>query len=427
MKPQNSSPGPRSEGGSQARGHGGAEQGLSGLKPGFELSPAPSRQAASVVEVLPMAHPAHMRSRHRVLLWSFVVLVLLPLVAVGAYLGFVAEDRYSSTAAFTVRQEEGGSATDLLGGLAQFAGTSSTADGDVLYEFIRSQVLVDLIDQKLDLRNYYAAHWETDPVFALWPDASIEDLHWFWERVVKVSYDQSTGLTELQIFAYDAEMAQTIAREIVAESQKMVNALSDAAQRDAIRYAEADLMLTQERLKTTRQALTQFRTRTQIVDLEADIQGRMGVMNTLQQQLATELVIFDETSKSARTDDPRLTKALRRIQVIRDRIAAERREFATTEVLETGEDYPTLIAEFEGLNVEREFAEIAYNAALAALDGAKANAIRQSRYLATYITPTLAEEAEYPRHFVIFGLAALFLMLSWGILALIYYSLRDRS
>ncbi len=403
-----------------------AAQGLRGPKPGFSVQPR-QNEKGGIVEVRPMAKPAQMQPRHRALLWSFVLCVIVPLIAVASYLWVIAEDRYSSTAAFTVRQEEGGSATDLLGGLAQFAGTSTSGDSDILYEFIRSQTLVSLIDQKLDLRSYYATHWNTDPVFALWPDASIEDLHWFWERIVKVSYDQSTGLIEVQTFAYDVAMAQIIASEIVAESQRMVNALSHAGQRDAIRYAEADLELTQARLKKTRQAVTEFRTRTQIIDLGADIQGRMGVMNTLQQQLATELVTFDELTKSARSTDPRLAQSLRRIQVIRDRIAEERREFATTEVLETGEDYPTLISEFEGLNVEREFAETAYNAALAALDGAKANALRQSRYLATYIVPTKAEESEYPRRFIIVGLVALFLSLSWGILVLVYYSLRDRA
>jgi len=403
-----------------------ARHGLRGPKPDFKVQ-RPGGGPAQVVEVAPMAQPAHMRSRHKAVIWSFVAFVLIPLAAVAAYLWLVAEDRYSSTAAFTVRADEGGSATDLLGGLAQFAGTSTSGDSDLLYEFIRSQALVERIDNKLDLRSYYATRWTTDPVFAIWPDATIEDMHWYWERIVKVSYDQSTGLIELQVFAYDPEMARTIAREIVDESQNMVNALSDAAQSDAIRYAEVDLELTEARLKQARQAMTRFRTRTQIVDLEADIQGRMGVMNTLQQQLATELVVFDELSKSARSDDPRLTQTLRRIEVIRERIATERREFATTEVLETGEDYPTLISEFEGLTVEREFAEAAYSAALTALDGAKANALRQSRYLATYIDPTLAEEAEYPRHFILFGLAALFLTLSWGILTLIYYSLRDRA
>ena len=358
---------------------------------------------------------------------GFAICVLVPLMLVAGYLSLVAQDQYASTAGFTVRKDEGASATDLLGGLASFTGGSAAGDGDVLYEFIRSQALVRRIDEARDLRGYYSQYWGSDPVFSLWPDASIEDLKKFWSRIVRVSYDQGSGLMEVEVLAFDPQMAQRIASDIVSESQDMVNALNEAARVDALRYADADLAQAEQRLKDIRTELTLFRTRTQIVDLNSDIQGRMGVMNQLQQQLATELVSFDETSGTTRSDDPRLVQSLRRIQVIRDRIAQERSDFATTEVSETGEDYPTLISQFEGLVVEREFAEQAYRAALTARDSAQGDAIRQSRYLAAYIEPTLAESAEYPRHFVIFGLAALILILVWGVVVLIYYSLRDRA
>ena len=374
-----------------------------------------------------MAVPATMQRRHRWVLAGFAIFVVLPLILVGLYLTMIAKDQYSSRAGFTVRQEEGAKATDLLGGLAKFAGGSASADGDVLYEFIRSQALVKRVDEARNLREYYAQNWSVDPVFSLWPDASIEDLRWFWKRIVRVSYEQSSGLIEIEVLAFDPQMAQLIASDIVRESQDMVNALNESARSDAIRYADADLAQAEGRLKEARSNLTQFRTRTQIVDLESDIQGRMGVMNNLQQQLATELVAFDQLSGTTRSDDTRITQAISRIQVIRNRIVQERRDFATTEVSETGEDYPTLISEFEGLVVEREFAEQAYRAALAARDAAQSDANRQSRYLAAYIEPTLAEDAEYPRHLVIFGLATLILVLSWGVIVLIYYSLRDRS
>ena len=77
--------------------------------------------------------------------------------------------------------------------------------------------------------------------------------------------------------------------------------------------------------------------------------------------------------------------------------------------------------------MDREFAEETYRAALTALEVARDEAARQSRYLATYITPTLAEEAEYPRRFMLSALAGLFLLLGWSIGVLIYYSIRDRK
>lgn len=383
--------------------------------------------APEVVEVRPPAGPARLRARHRGLIASLFGLVVLPLAAAALYLWLVAGDQYASTTGFTVRQEERGAASDLIGGLAQFAGAGrGRSDPEVLYEFIRSQELVETIERDIGLVAHYARRWPGDPVFALWPDASIEDLLWFWQRVVRISFDQATGLIEVQVRAFDAPTAQRIATVILAESQAMINRLNETARRDAMRYARADLDEAIARLKTAREAMTAFRVRTQIVDPDADIQGRMGVLNSLQQQLATALVEHDLLLGTTDAGDPRRRQAERRIEVIRERIAEERRLFAAENIAAVNEDYPTLLAQYESLRVDLDFAEETYRAALVALDRARSDAARQSLYLATYIRPTLADEPEYPQRAVLFGLAALFLGLAWSIMALVYYSLRDR-
>jgi capsular polysaccharide transport system permease protein len=84
-----------------------------------------------------------------------------------------------------------------------------------------------------------------------------------------------------------------------------------------------------------------------------------------------------------------------------------------------------VIGAYEELRVDLEFANTTYIQALAALSAARAEARRQSRYLAPHIQPTLAESALYPRRLLLSGLTALFLMLGWGVLMLIYYNVRD--
>jgi capsular polysaccharide transport system permease protein len=378
-----------------------------------------------VVEVRPIAQPAGMRRRHWGLVLSFVILVLLPILGSAAYLWGRAVDQYASTTGFTVRTEEGTS-NSVLDGVLQFAGSTAGSDSDILYEFIQSQELIAAVDRTVDLRAIYTRNWAEDPVFSLWPDASIEDLVWYWNRVVRISHDASTGLIELRILAFTPEEARTVARAIVDESQRMINDLNATAQQDLRRYAEDDLQEAVERLKAAREALTAFRTRTQIVDPTADLQGQMGVVNNLQQQLAEALIELDLLVGTTSPDDPRITQAQRRIDVIRDRIARERESFAVEEVGGIGADYPTLMAEYESLSVDREFAEETYRVALAALDVARDRASRQTRYLAAYIRPTLAQAPEYPQRWVLLGLIALLLVLSWSILSLVYYSIRDR-
>lgn len=377
----------------------------------------------------PVARPARIKGRHRGLIASFAVLVLLPLAAAVFYLFAVAEDQYASTTGFTVRSQESSGANDLLGGLASFAGNTTASDSDILYEFIQSKEMAAAVSKRVDLRAHYSRHWPGDWVFALWPDATLEELVWFWQRIARISYDSGSGLTEVQVTAFDPQTARAIAQAIIEESQIRINALNDQARADAMRYAEADLAEAVERLKAAREELTRFRTRTRIVDPEADIQGRMGVMNNLQQQLAEALIEYDLLAGTVAPGDVRLKQAQQQIDVIRERINIERQTFASsnTDTGGVGEDYPTLISEFERLTVDREFAEETYRAALAALEVARDDAARQSRYLATYIKPALAEEAEYPRRFVLSALAGLFLLLTWSIMVLIYYSIRDRS
>lgn len=387
-------------------------------------------QPGRLTNIRPVADEAVMRRRHWGLLVSFLLGVVLPVVVSAFYLMFVSEDQYASTVGFAVRREEGSeAAAGLIGGLAQFAGTGGNSESDILYEFIQSQEMVEAIDARLDLRKLFSAHWPDDPVFAFNPSGTVEDLVSYWQRMVRVSYDQSTRLIELRVLAFAPEDARRLAAEILSESQKKINDLNAAARQDVMRYSTADLEVALERLKASREAMTEFRTRTQIVDPQSDIQGRMGVLSTLQQQLAGALIDNDLLLlQTENADDPRVAQAQRRIDVIRERIAAERKTLATAsnEIGEVSEDYPKLIAEYESLMVDRQYAEESYRLALAAVDIARAEASRQSLYLAPFIRPTLPQTSEYPQRFVLSGFVALFLALAWAILALVYYSVRDR-
>jgi capsular polysaccharide transport system permease protein len=389
---------------------------------------AAASDAAGTAHDIQSAAPARMRPRHWGLITSFVVLVLAPFAVVTWYLWFVALDQYASVTGFTVRQEEGTNASQLIGGLAQLTGGQTGTDGEILYEFILSQSLVRNVEQSIGLSDHYGARWDADPVFGLRPDPSIEDLEAYWKRVVRVAYDPNTGLTELRVLAFTPEKAQEVATEVLRQSQDMLNALNEQAREDAMRYALADLDEAVERLKVAREALTAFRTRTQIVDPAADIQGRMGVMNNLQQQLAQAFIEYDLIRETTAASDPRVTQAARRIEVIQERIVDERESFASRSPVGAAlDDYPSLIAEFEGLVVDREFAEETYRAALAALDAARAQAQRQSRYLATYVQPNLAEDSVSPARATLTAITGLILLLSWAVMALIYYSIRDRA
>jgi capsular polysaccharide transport system permease protein len=371
----------------------------------------------------PPASPAKLKTRHWGIVISFFIIVLLPISLSSWYFYTRAVDQYASTLGFTVRSEDTSSALDLLGGFGQALGGGGTHDSDVLFEFISSQELVRAINNDLDLRRKFSEHAEQDPLMSFDTEGTIEDLTDFWQRMVRVSYDSGSGLIELRVLAFRPEDAQEIARAIYDKSSTMINALAASARADATRYAQEDLDLAVERLKSAREALTAFRLANELVDPNADIQAQMGLMSTLQTQQAEAMIEFDLISETANSNNPRLEQAKRRLDVIGLRIDQERQKFGNGP---GGEQFATTISEFERLSVDREYAETTYAAALTALDSSRAEANRQSRYLAAYIQPTLAEKSEFPQREIIIALVALFSFLLWATASLIYYAMRDR-
>jgi capsular polysaccharide transport system permease protein len=115
----------------------------------------------------------------------------------------------------------------------------------------------------------------------------------------------------------------------------------------------------------------------------------------------------------------------RKIAVIERRIADEREQLGVGQGRD-GKAYADLVGTFESLQVDLNFAEKAYISALSAYDTAVAEARRQSRYLAAYVEPTLAQTPLYPQRLVIILVGGFVIFGLWSICLLIYYSLHDR-
>ncbi|MCB1351944.1 MAG: hypothetical protein KDK03_04330 [Rhodobacteraceae bacterium] len=367
---------------------------------------------------VPLARP---RGRHRALIASFVLIVLLPAIAATAYLHLRAADQYHSVTDFSIRSEEQGSAAaGLLGAITQI-NTGTASDADIIFEYIRSQKMVEDIDARLDLRRIYNKA-EGDPVFTLGSNATIERLLDYWNRMVEVSYEASTGIIHVRANAFTPEDARAIAAAILAESGKVVNKLSEQARDDAVRFARDELAEAEAHLREVRKRMADFRRINRIVDPSADIAGQMGLLNALQQELAQALVDRDVLLSYAAEDDQRVIQANRRISAITDQIETERTNLGVGG--KEGE-VPEIVGTYEELLVDTEFANTAYTQTLAALAAARAEARRQSRYLAPHVRPTLAESSLYPRRNLLSGLITLFLLLGWGVGMLIYYNVRD--
>lgn len=390
-----------------------------------QTTPVPPVTDAPEHAILPTVGPAKFKRRHRGLVWGFVLSVLLPLALIAGYLWGVARDQYGSTVGFTVRKEEG-VALPQLSFSALLGGNNDAGQSRVLYEYLRSSSLVADLDADLNLRAHYSAGWPQDPLYSVPADVSLEALTRFWLRLTRIAYDEISGLLSVELRAMDPDYARAMAVMLVERSEAMINALNETSRADAMRYAAEDLEAAVTRLREAQEKMIAFRLENQMVDPGSDLQGRSGILNSLQSQLAQAYVEHDLIASDS-PSDPRRSQIERRITVIRDRIAIERQSLTTGDQTNPNSDYPTLLARYAGLSTNMEVAEEIYRAALAGYETTRSRAERNTLYLATYVRPTRAEISEYPSRVQILALSALFLLCIWATASLTWYSLRDRS
>jgi len=368
------------------------------------------------------AHRAsiRMKARYRAIIASFILLVILPVAATTTYLFSVAADQYHSSSSFSIRSEEANAAvTGLLGALTQVS-SGSANDPDILFEYIRSQDIVAELNSEIGLAALFRKA-PGDPIYNLADDATIEDLFDQWMRMISVVHESNNGILEVEARAFTPEDAQIIVAAIVRKSSTLVNKLSRVAHDDANRFASEELTEAENALFALRQKLTIFRRTNQIIDPVSDAQGQLGILTALQTELARALIEQDTLASFAQPNDPRIASNDNRIQAITKRIDAERNALQGN----ISDSKLDLFSEYEDLLVQQEFANASYTQALAALASARADARRQTRYVAVHVEPTLAEQSLYPQRYVIVALTALFAVFGWAILVLGYYNVRD--
>lgn len=373
------------------------------------------------------AQPAKPKARHWTAGLSFLVAVILPLLASVSYLYAVAADQYASRVSFSIRGNETSGPMSFLGALSQTVTVGGT-DAEIVYDFVRSQQMVQAALAALPLEDIYNLP-EHDVVFRLGRDRPVEDIVDYWNWMTSISFDGSSGIVHFEARAFDPASAQIIATFVLSESTRIVNEISAQAREDAVSVARQVLAQAEDRLREVRRQIRAFRDVEQELDPSENARAALGLMATLRQQRAEAQVELDSYLSLVGPQGPRAPSLRQQIESLEQRIEEERQRLGAGTAGQGSADsrlFADLMGDYEELTVELEFAQNAYVSALSSFGQAQVEARRQTRFLSPHIRPTLSVEAEYPeRALLSLGMFVL-LTVAWAALMLIAYNIRDR-
>ncbi|WP_337744560.1 hypothetical protein [Duodenibacillus massiliensis] len=349
--------------------------------------------------------------------------VLLPTLAVCVYCGFFASPMYVSETKFAVR-----SGTEQPLGLdfaTQFFKTSSATvqDAEVVEAYIRSPDIFEKLDRKLKVIEHYSSpQW--DWISRLTSSPTLWDKQTFWNRVSRPVVNPENGIVTYTVRAYDPGMAQEISKEVLQQSEALVNEMNERARKDTVALAENEVKIAQARIAKAQKAIEAFRNEHSDLDPQATASGLQTIVMELEGERAKLRAEIADAQSFMKGDAPQLRSLKSRLSAVEKQLAAEKARLAGSQEANV---LNTWVSEYETLMIENEFAKKQLTTAMTALETARASLLSKTRYVVPIEQPTLPDESRYPRTWVFTLCTFLGLILIYGLVRLIVASVREHA
>jgi capsular polysaccharide transport system permease protein len=280
---------------------------------------------------------------------------------------------------------------------------------------------------RLDKEHGFTAHYRQRSVdwwSRLGAGTSFEDAYEYFDGKVHADFDTTSGTLTLRVRAFSADKSNELAKAILASSEEMVNKLSERERRDRTQFAEAEVKKMETRLATARKELLALQQKHGDFNPLATATASMSLRTELEGELAKARAQVMELRAYMNADAPQVLAAQERVKSMSALVAQEGKRLVDPK---RDSGISSSFGDFEAAMVEKEFAQRAYEAALAALELSRSDAARQHRYLATIAAPSRPDEATYPRP--IRGVLTVFVIsfLLMGILTLLGAAIREHA
>ncbi|KQT61453.1 capsule biosynthesis protein [Methylobacterium sp. Leaf456] len=360
------------------------------------------------------------------LIRSYCLFVLVPTAAVGFYVFALATPQYVTESQFAVRGDIEPMTTTSLGMYQDLIQKHNSQDSFILRDYIKSRPLVESVDAKLGLEKMFSGDG-----IDFWArynaDQPVERLVRHWRNHVTPQIDVVSGVIRLTVRAFSPQDAVAISKEVIAQSETLINTISRRAQQDMLVQAQKEVDKAVERLKRARMALQEFRNRWGIID---PVQSAQATVTTIE-LLRKDKIKAENDLRVLR--DSKLDERTRGIQVLVATVAAidgqmkDLQNRLTTDglVTDASHNLTQALLEYEGLMVEQTIAEKLHASMNMILDRARVAASKQQIYLATFVEPLLPSYSAYPAPFHAVAVAAFLFTMFWSAVSLIRSAVVD--
>lgn len=381
----------------------------------------PAERASVLLPPLPEA----VTSRATSAAMGFALCVLLPVILATIYYTLIASPQYVAEFRFTVKDTTSSSAAQTGSLLAMIGVPSgSSTENYLVTDFLTSREAAEALQKRIKVKELFGK-----PGLDWWSrfNASrpMEEFVPYWQKMVTSSYDQITGIAVATVRAFSPEDALLIANSLVSLSEELVNQISERSRTDAVKFAQQEVNRAEDRVRANRAKLAEYRSKVGVIDPATSVvASNSTLIQTLRSNLAnleTQLATLKRQNLLATS--PVIAGLENQVRSTKEQIQAVEGAVGKSK---DGSALSAIIAEYEQIEMERQFAATMLASAATALEQARASANAQHLYITPYVRPSLPQSATYPRVFWSVLTVAAFAFGFWIAGLMIVRSIRER-
>ena len=341
----------------------------------------------------PKRRAAAKRRRKSLMRWLSLATLVGPTTVAAVYFGLVVTPRYESDTQFIVRGVQSHSAPAGLASLMQAFGIArSSDDSNVVLDYLTSRDAVTALEAALPLRAMYG--WTSANSLSRFPRPlfgdSFERLYWYYQDRVSAIADPDTGIITVKAQAFLPQDAQAIARQLLAQSEALVNKMNARMEADTVVSAQTVVAEATKTVMEAHDEVTRFRNAEMVVDPSQNAVAQLNTISNLSVEVDQVLAQISESSKLS-PSSPGVHALKAKADALTAQIAAEQKALAGPQSAVADK-----VSGYERLMVVRDLADKGLEAATASLTSARADARRQHIYLEVIAAPNLPDNSTQP-------------------------------
>jgi len=339
------------------------------------------------------------------------------------YFSCVAENRFMSKSQFSIIVDDNTAADTSANLMSLLGGEQGAAspDSQSTVGFILSADLLLKLEKEFNL----AAHYQTpkdDIIFKLKDDALLEERLEHYRKRIKAQFNSTTGLIELTVETYDAELSYKLSQRILQDTEHFINSLNKKVANERLNFVQEELDRAQTNVEKHEKLLLEFQNEHKIIQPEVIIAARLEAIQSLRLEKINKEIRLS-TIKASSNNSPLIPQLIASINKLEE-------EITTQEERLSGEDQQklnNLLAEYKALQNDLDFSLKLREGAEILREQTRAEGISKSRFFSVIQNPHIAEYSENPRRVYLSCSFVALIALSFYILKAILKSITDRS